>query len=366
MTLPFKENKMGVYIELLATDVWIHKTNIAMELAIEENSKKMDKIDKQLVLAEYHEYLDIFSEEKAHCFPKSRPWDHKIEIKEGFEPKSFKNYNLTLAEQIELDKFLKKNLEKGYIQPSQSPMASPFFLVSKKDEKLRPCQDYQYLNDWMVKSSYPLPLISEIMDKLKGANYFTKLDMRWGYNNVQIRKEDKWKVAFKTNKGLFEPTVMFFGMCNSPATFQAMIDDIFMTMIDNRLVIVHMDDILIFANMKEELEWITKLVLEKLREHNLFLKAKKCEFCQTRIEYLGMIIEEGRISIDAVKLGGIRDWPVPTTLKQTQSFLGFGNFYRKFISHYSELARPLNDLTKKDKKFEWSTECQEAFNTMKK
>jgi hypothetical protein len=204
------------------------------------------------------------------------------------------------------------------------------------------------------------------MDKLKGANYFTKLDVRWGYNNVRIQKGDKWKAAFKTNKGLSEPTVMFFGMCNSLATFQAMMDDIFMTMINNRLVIVYMDNILIFANTKEELERITKLVLEKLREHNLFLKAKKCEFCQTRIKYLGMIIKERKISINAVKLGGIRDWPISTMLKQTQFFLGFGNFYWKFISHYSELARPLNDLAKKAKKFEWTTKCQEAFDTMKK
>jgi Reverse transcriptase (RNA-dependent DNA polymerase) len=144
----------------------------------------------------------------------------------------------------------------------------------------------------MVKNSYPLPLILEIMDKLKGTKYFTKLDVHWGYNNVQIREGDEWKVAFKTNKGLFEPTVMFFGMCNSLATFQAMIDDIFMMMIDNRLVIVYMDDILIFADTKEELERITKLVLEKLQEHDLFLEAKKCKFCQTRIEYLGMIIEK--------------------------------------------------------------------------
>jgi hypothetical protein len=126
---------MGVYIELLETDVWIHKTNIAMELAIEENSKKQDKMDKQLVPAEYHEYLDIFSEEKAHRFPELRPWNYKIEMKEGFEPKSFKNYNLTPAEQLELDKFLKENLEKWYIRPSQSPMASPFFFVSKKRQK---------------------------------------------------------------------------------------------------------------------------------------------------------------------------------------------------------------------------------------
>jgi Reverse transcriptase (RNA-dependent DNA polymerase)/RNase H-like domain found in reverse transcriptase len=321
-------------------------------------------MDEQLVPAEYHKYLDIFSKEKAHRFPKSRPWNHKIKIKEGFKPKSFKNYNLTPAEQIKLDKFLKENLEKGYIWPSQLPMASPFFFLSKKDGKLWPCQDYWYLNDWTVKNSYFLPLILKILNKLKGAKYFTKLDIHWGYNNVRIKNGDEWKAAFK--KGLFKPTMMFFGMCNSLATFQAMMDNIFMMMIDNRLVIVYMDDFLIFADTKEELERITKLVLEKLWEHDLFLKAKKCEYCQTRIEYLGMIIEEGKISMDAVKLGGIRDWPVPTTLKQTQSFLGFGNFYQKFISHYSKLAWPLNDLMKKDKKFEWTANCQKAFNTMKK
>jgi hypothetical protein len=135
-TLLLKEDKLGVFIKLLETDVWIHKTNIATELAIEENSKKQDKTDKQLVPVEYHKYLDIFSEEKAHRFSELRPWDHKIEMKEGFEPKLFKNYNLTPAEQLKLDKFLKENLEKGYIQLSQSPMASPFFFVSKKDGKL--------------------------------------------------------------------------------------------------------------------------------------------------------------------------------------------------------------------------------------
>ena len=268
-------------------------------------------------------------------------------MKEGFEPKSFKNYNLTLAEQLELDKFLKENLEKGYIWPSQSPMASPFFFVSKKDGKLQPCQDYCYLNNWTIKNSYPLPLISDI---LKGAKYFTKLDVWWGYNNIRIHKGDEWMAAFKTNKGLFEPTVMFFSMCNSPATFQAMIDDIFVGMINGKLVIIYMVDILIFAKTKEELERITKMVLAKLWKHNLFLKAKKCEFCKLQIEYLGMIIEEGKISIDPIKLAGIQDWPIPSTVKQVRSFLGFGNFYQKFISHYSDIAKPLNNLTKKRQK----------------
>ena len=133
-------------------------------------------------------------------------------------------------------------------------MASPFFFVKKKDGKLRPCQDYRYLNDWTIKNAYPLPLISKIMDKLKGAKYFTKLDIRWGYNNVRIKKGDKWKPAFKTNRGLFEPTVMFFGMCNSPATFQGMMDTIFIDMIEGCIIIIYMDDILIFARTMEDLE----------------------------------------------------------------------------------------------------------------
>ena len=134
-------------MELLDKEIRINKINVATELAIKENKKKTEKTDKELVPEEYHEYLDVFNEEKAAQFPESKPWDHKIEMKEGFEPKSFKNYNLTPAEQLELDNFLKENLEKGYIGPSESPMASPFFFVSKKDGKLRPCQDYQYLND---------------------------------------------------------------------------------------------------------------------------------------------------------------------------------------------------------------------------
>ena len=151
-------------------ELWINaKTHVAMELAIKENEKKPDALAKELVPEDLHNFLDVFDEEQAGRLPKSQPWDHKIEMKEGFISKSFKNYNLTPAEQMELDKFLKENLDKGYIRPSQSLIASPFFFVNKKDGKLRPCQDYRYLNNWTIKNAYPLPLISEIMDKLKGA-----------------------------------------------------------------------------------------------------------------------------------------------------------------------------------------------------
>ena len=261
------------YIEEMKTKVWINpKGNMAMELAIKEN-KKAKLTNEELVLDDLHKLLDIFDKKKANRFPESNVWDHKIDMKEGFKPKSLKNYNLTLEEQKELDKFLNENLEKGYIWLSQSPMASPLF-VKKKDGKLQPCQDYQYLNDWTIKNIYSLPLISEIMDKLKGARYFSKFDVQWGYNNVQIQSGNEWKVAFKTNQGLYEPTVMFFGMCNSLATFQAMMDEIFKKEIEGNLIIVYMDNVLGFSKTINGLQKIEQIVLEKAQEHDLFFKAK--------------------------------------------------------------------------------------------
>ena len=142
-----------------------------------------------------------------------------------------------------------------------------------------------------------------------------------------------------------------------------MMDSIFKDMIEGTLIIVYMDDILIFAKTQEELEWITKMVLQRLWDNDLFLKPKKCEFNK---EYLGLIIQEGQLLMDPVKVKGLSDWPTPTTVKQVQSFLGFGNFYRRFIKKFFELAMSLNNLLKKNIKFEWPEECQKSFDTLKK
>jgi Reverse transcriptase (RNA-dependent DNA polymerase) len=337
-------------IEEAKSKVWINaETGIAMELAIKENKKKADLLVEDLIPEDLHDFLDVFDDNKANRFPESNAWDHKIDIKEGFEPKSFKNSNLTLEEQKELDKFLHENLEKGYIQPSQSPQVSPFFFVKKKDGRLWPCQDYWYLNDWMVKNSYPLPFISEIMDKLKGAKYFLKFDVWWGYNNVQIRSRDKLKAAFKTNWGLYEPTVMFFRMCNSPATFQAMMDEIFKKEIEGNLIIVYMDNILAFSKTIDGLKKTEQIILEKAWEYDLYFKAKKCKFRKPKIKYLGLVVEEGKLAMDPAKLKGILDWPAPKTVKKVQSFIRSGNFYHHFVTGFSHLAHPLHDLLKKDK-----------------
>ena len=173
--------------------------------------------------------------------------DYAIKLKPGAKPYRSKIYSLSPLKQKELDEFLDENLRTGRIQPSKSPMASPVFFVKKKNRSLRLVQDYRKLNDMTIKNSYPLPLISDIVNKLKRAKYFTKLDVRWGYNNVRIKEGDEWKAAFRTNRGLFEPLVIFFGLTNSPATFQTIMNDLFKDLIDEDVVIVYIDNILIFT-----------------------------------------------------------------------------------------------------------------------
>ena len=272
---------------------------------------------------------------------------------------------MSINEQAELDKFLEDQLRKGYIVPSKSPLSSPVFFIKKKDGKLRLVQDYRKLNDITVKNRYPLPLASDIVNRLKGAKYFTKFDVRWGYNNIRIKEGDEWKAAFATNRGLFEPMVMFFGLCNSPATFQALMNSIFADLIAKGKVVVYLDDILIFTKTIEEHREIVREVLKRLQDHDLYLRPEKCEFERTEIEYLGMIIRHNEVKMDPAKVQAIVEWTVPKNLKALQAFTGFDNFYCRFIKDFSGIARPLNDLTKKEKPWKWGPEQQKAFDTLK-
>ena len=174
--------------------------------------------------------------------------------------------------------------------------------------------------------------------KASGAKYFTKFDVRWGFNNIHIKDSNQWKAAFKTNLRLYKPTIMFFGLCNSP-----LMNDTLKYEIEEGFCIVYMDDILIFAKNKD-LECFTKRILESLQKADLYLEPLKCKFCKMKIEYLGLIIEEGQMMMDPTKINGIHDWPIPKNIKQVHSFLGFGNFYQRFIQKFSELTQPLNKL----------------------
>jgi len=209
-------------------------------------------------------FKSVFAKEDFDIFPDYRQWDHAIELVPGSEPKSSKVYLLSLVEQKELDSFLEENLHTRRICPSKSPMAALVFFIKKKDSSLRLVQDYQALNSMTVKNKYPLPLISELVSQLRGARYFTKLDICWGFNNVRIRPGDEWKAAFRTNRGLFKPLVMFFGMTNSPTTFQTMMNDIFQDLIAEGIMVVYLDDILIFTRTEEEHAKAIRRILQVL------------------------------------------------------------------------------------------------------
>ena len=259
---------------------------MALKLA-EEHTPQND----QPIPEEYKQHTHVFGEKEVQHFPGPRVWDHMIELKPG-APATIpgKIYALTQVEQKALKEFIKEHLAKGYIKPSKSPYASPFFFIKKKDTKLRLVQDYRKINEWTVKNQYSLPLISELIACVKGSSLFTKFDVRWGYNNVCIEEGDQWKAAFITNQGLFEPNMMFFGLTNSPATFQTMMNAIFLEEVRKGWLTVYMDDMLIHTNNDQEFHRrAVHRVLDKLAKHDLFLKPEKCLFEQQQMEFLGVL-----------------------------------------------------------------------------
>ena len=320
---------------------------------------------KDLVPAEYRDFSDVFSKTSFDELPPRKPWDHAIELKPGSEPKFCKIYPMNLDEQAQLDDFLAENLATGRIRPSKSPMAAPVFFIKKKEGALRLVQDYRALNSMTIKNKYPLPLISELINKLRGAKYFTALDVRWGYNNVRMKQGDEWKAAFRTNRGLFEPLVMFFGLCNSPATFQTMMNEIFRDLITEGRVVVYIDDILIFSMTMEEHRETVRRVLEILRKNNLYLKPEKCKFHREKVEYLGLVVSHNSIEMDPIKVKGVSEWPTARNKKDVQSFLGFVNFYQHFIQDFAKIAKPLHELTGK-KTWKWLEAQQNSFEQLKK
>ena len=307
---------------------------LTLSTALAQAAKRVE----QKLPPQYAKYAKVFDEPKGGGLPPRRPFDHGIELKETFIPKVAKSYPMNPKEMEACKMFIDEHLKSSKIRKSRSPQASPFFFVQKKDGGLRPCQDYRYLNEHTVKNAYPLPLISTLIDKLKGAKYFSKMDIRWGYNNIRIKEGDEWKATFTTPFGLYEPLVMFFGQCNSPPTFQAFMDPTFGDMIAEGWLVIYMDDVLVFAETLEECQERTKWVLDRMKEEDLHLKLAKCAFDQTEVEYLGLVVRNGEVLMDPTKLRAVEQWEPPKSVKVVRSFIGFCNFYRKFIPHFSAIA----------------------------
>ena len=234
--------------------------------------------DKESIPPYLQDFEDVFTKEPFDFLPEQRIWDHVIELEPKAKPSACKVYPLSPSKQLQLDEFLKENLCTGRICPSKSPIASPVFFIKKKDRSLHLVQDYCVLNAMTVKNHYPLPIIPDLIVQLCRARYFTKLDVWWRFNNVQIKEGNEWKVAFHTSHSLFKPLVMFFGLTNSPVAFQTMMNDIFQDLIMEGHVCMYMDDILIFTNTLEEHQYLLWTVLKHLQQHQLYLHPKKCKF----------------------------------------------------------------------------------------
>uniref|UniRef100_A0A453SXD4 Reverse transcriptase domain-containing protein n=1 Tax=Aegilops tauschii subsp. strangulata TaxID=200361 RepID=A0A453SXD4_AEGTS len=310
------------------------------------------------------DYPDVFPEELPGM-PPDQDIEFLIEMLPGTRPISKRPYRMPANDLEEIKKQIKELLEKGYIRPSSSPWGAPVLLVEKKDGTLRMVVDYRALNEVTIKNKYPLPMINDLFDQLPGAKVFSKIDLRSGYHQMKIRERDIPKTAFTTRYGLYEYTVMSFGLTNAPAYFMSMMNKVFMEFLD-KFVVVFIDDILVYSKNEEEHKEHLRLVLEKLREHQLYAKFSKFEFWLKEVGFLGHVISREGIAVDPSKVQSVTEWLAPTSVGEIRSFLGLAGYYRRFIENFSKIAKPMTELLKKDTKFKWTEECEASFQELKK
>ena len=310
-------------------------------------------------------YEDVASSDAADTLPEHHGGDHAIELEEGATVPYGPLYNLSPKELEVLREYLSTAQRLGWIRESTSPAGAPILFVPKKDGTLRLCVDYRGLNKVTKKNRLALPLISETLDRLSGAKVFTKLDMKNAYHRIRIRRGDEWKTAFRTRYGHFEYMVMPFGLTNAPATFQGYINRALSGYLDI-FCVVYLDDVLVFSQEGEDHWGHVKKILDRLRHYSLYINLKKCAFAVTSVEFLGFVVRTDGVMMDPRRVDAIKNWPTPMSFKDVQIFLGFANFYRRFIKGFSVIAGPITELLKgsvRGKKagpFEWPDRAEKA------
>ncbi|CAI5484601.1 unnamed protein product [Closterium sp. Yama58-4] len=310
------------------------------------------------------EFADVFPDELPPGLPPSRAVDHRIELEPGSRPVAKPQWRLSPAETEEMTQQVRHFLAQGFIQPSRSPWAAPILFAPKKDGGLRMCIDYRALNAATVKNRFPVPRVEDLLDAVQGARVFSKIDLRSGYHQIRVVPEDQHKTAFRTKQGLYEFRVLPFGLTNAPATFQTLINTVLSEFLGS-FVVVYLDDILIFSKSKEEHVQHLQKVFEVLRREKLYAKQSKCEFFLPEVEFLGHVVSASGVRTDPKKIAAVQDWVAPTSVKELQSFLGFANYYHRFIQGYASIASPLTDLLRKGVEYVWGPAQQQAFEQMK-
>ena len=324
------------------------------------------KADAKNLITEYHHLFALEDKELG----KTSLIKHKIRLD---NPVPFKERHRRIPphQYEEVRKHLQEMLEMGAIRRSHSPWASPVVLVRKKTGELRFCIDLRKLNNRTIKDAHALPRIEDSLDSLNGAQIFTSLDLKSGYWQVELDEESIPLTAFTVGPlGFYECCRMPFGLCNAPATFQRLMESC-LGDLHLQWCIIYLDDIIVFSKTPEEHIERLRGVFEKLSSAGLKLKPSKCEFFKAEINYLGHVVSKEGIRTDDKKIQEILKWPIPTTVTEVRSFLGFTNYYRKFIYKYAQVAKPINALIAgenakfKKRKVHWTEECQEAFDKLK-
>ena len=326
-------------------------------IAVYESLNSMTDQDPR-VAAILTEYKDVFAAPTG--LPPLRGGELSIDLEPGAKPPYRKPYRLSQSEQDELKRQLTQLLEQGLIRPSSSPFGAPVFFVRKKDGSLRPVLDYRELNKVTIKDKYSPPRAEDLFNCLHRAKHFSALDLTAAYNQIRINPEHVPRTAITTPFGNFEYLVGSFGLCNMPACFQRNLDKILFPYI-RKFCLVYLDDILIFSETEEEHEQHVRAVLDILRQHQFYAKASKCKFFLREVEYLGHVVGADGIRIAEERLAVVKDWPVPTNLKEVRSFIGLANYFRRFIRQFAEIAHPLYALTKNGAPFKWGEEQLAAF-----
>ncbi|XP_026399605.1 uncharacterized protein LOC113295486 [Papaver somniferum] len=317
-------------------------------------------------------YSSIFKETTS--LPSEISHDRYIPLQPNSAPPKQRPYRIPYVQKEVVEKLVEEMLKSGVIKPSHILFSSPVLLVKKKDGRWRFCVDYRKVNDIIVKEKYPIPVIEELLDELKGSFVFSKIDLRAGYHQIRVSPGDTQKTAFKTHQGHYEFLVMPFGLTNSPASFQALMNDVFKPYM-RKFILMFFDDILVYIpNMESHIEHL-QLTLETLQKNQLYAKLSKCTFGQDKLEYLGHIISgEGvaarpvnicLVAVDPLKIDNMTRSPTPTTIKDLRGFLGLTGYYRKFIKNYGLIEKPLTNLLKKNN-FHWNISAQVAFEELKK
>lgn len=329
---------------------------------IDRSSTHLCESEKRDLIKTLHKYQDIFSK-SSEDIGHTDLVQHSINTRDN-PPIRQPPRRLPLGKRLIEKEEVAKMLKRGVIEPSNSAWASPVVLVTKKDGTPRFCLDYRKLNDCTVKDAYPLPRVDDCIDSLSGAKYFSSLDLNSGFWQVAMKPEDREKTAFATTMGLYQFTVMSFGLANAPSTFERLMENV-LRGLQWEQCLLYMDDIIIPSKtVREGLERLEH-VLQRLQMANLKLKPSKCSLFQTEVIFLGHIVSESGIATNPEKISAVKNWVTPTNSKEVKSFLGLCSYYRRFVKDFAKIARPLHKVSEKHAKFQWTPECQQSFETLK-